>query len=174
MIFSSTSFMVNSRPNDCRDYSAKYYNLKKTLAGGGSWTAQWLNPLTLTYCTADIASATSPRYITAVQGTVTAIGGDTGNVTITDNGYNTNYVCPANMNLCVGQKYKVVVPANQIAIVSYFTTSSCDFDCRADEANEWINGTFYVDAVSGSVITGLGGITITAEGSSYTTTCSGC
>lgn len=166
--------MVNTRPNDCRDYSAKYYDLRKTLAGGGSWTAQWLNPLTLTYCTVEVASAATGRYITAVQGTVTAIAGDTGNVTINDDGYNTNYVCPANMDLCVGQKYEVVVPALQIAYVSFFSTASCDFECRADPGNEWIDGTFYVDAISGSVITGLGGITVTPSGASYTTACSGC
>jgi hypothetical protein len=174
MNFTPSSFLVNSRPNDCRDYSAKYYALSKTSAVGGEWTAQWLNPLTLTYCTAAIQSAASPRYITAVQNTVTAISGDTANVTITDEGYNTNYVCPANMNLCVGQKYQIVVPNFQIAIVSYFDTGSCSFVCQADSGNNWINGTYYIDAVSGSVITGKGGITITPSGASYTTTCSGC
>jgi len=174
MNFTPISFYSNSRPNTCTDYPAKYYKLNKTAAIAGAWTAQWLNPLTLTYCTVDVQSAATGTYITAAEGTVTVIGGDTGNVTITDEGYNTNYVCPVNMNLCVGQKYEVVVPALQIAYVSFFSTGSCNFECRADPGSVMINGTFYVDAISGSLITGKGGITVNPSGGTYTTACAGC
>ena len=172
MNFTATSFLGGSKPLLCTEVVGKNYSLLKTTAPAGEWTAQYMNPMTMTYCTVAVQSATNPRRIVAVPNTITCLGGDCGNVTIQTGPDATDYICPQNLDLCVGQRYEVVVSAG-IAIVGYFDTGSCSFVCRADSGNEWVPGTYYLDAISGSVVYPSGS-TITAVNSPYSTSCAGC
>jgi hypothetical protein len=172
MNFTPTSFLGGSKPLICTDVVGKNYSLLKTAAIPGEWTAQYMNPMTMTYCTVEVQSATTPRRIVAVPNTVTYAGGDSNNVTIIAGSDASGYVCPQNLDLCVGQQYQIVVSSG-IAIVGYFDTGSCGFVCRADSINSWLPGTYYLDAISGSVVIPSGS-TISAVGSPYTTACAGC